>query len=146
MLAKFASLVFRVRSLLAGRTFRRFFAKPECKPAAYRPLPNPLPQGEGTNWPETPKMVGFQHPQSSLPRREGIKLAGNPKHGWVSVSSILSPRGRGLGRGQRTVRFAFYRSSVLQKLCPKTPNLFKNGKRSSRQEAARSENKQNEFR
>ena|GEM_PF-2206051 len=28
MLAKFALLVFRVRSLLAGRPFRRFFAKP----------------------------------------------------------------------------------------------------------------------
>ena len=39
-------------------------------------------------------MVGFQHPQSSLPRREGIKLAGNPKHGWVSASSIPSPAGR----------------------------------------------------
>ena len=33
---------------------------------------------------ESLKMVGFQHPQSPLPRREETKLAGNPKHGWVN--------------------------------------------------------------
>ena len=133
MLAKFASLVFRVCSLLTGRPFRRFFAKPKCKPAAYCPLPNPLPRGEGTKLAEDPKMAKVQYPQSSLterrdklaenlkhgwvsisstpsPAERGDKSAGNLKHSWVSASSIPSPRGRGLGRGQRTVRFAFYQS------------------------------------
>ena len=122
MLAKLALLVFRVRSLLTGRPFRRFFAKPECKPAAYRPLPTPLPRGEGTNWPETPKMVGFQHPQSPLPRGEGTKLVENPK--MVGFRYPQSPLPVGEGSEPSGLLFSdprFCRSSVRKLLtCSRT--------------------------
>ena len=160
---------FRMCDLLAGRPFRRFFAKPECKPAAYRPLPNPLPQGEGTKLAENPKMAGFRYPQSlscgekiqigwksqtrlgfgilnPLPRGEKGQI-GWKSQTWLDFGILnpLSPWERARERvANRQV--CFLQSLVLQKLYPKTPNLFKNGKRSSRQEAAHSENEQNEFR
>jgi len=57
---------------------------------------NFLSHGRGNKLAETLKMVGFQHPQSPLPRREETKLAGNPKHGWVNEALDFLSKNMGI--------------------------------------------------
>jgi len=98
------------------RPFRRFFAKTRNLNVSLRltALSLTLSHGEreqigrnpkrrGNKLVESLKMVGFQHPQSPLPRREETKLAGNPKHGWVNEALDFLSKNMGIKKTLRLV-------------------------------------------
>ena len=100
---------FRMCVLLLERPFRRFFAKPRNLNVSLRltALSLTLSHGERgqIGW-KSQTWLGFGILNPLSHGEDGQNWL-KSKNGWSSVSSIPSPRGRGLGRGQRTVRFAF---------------------------------------
>ena len=85
-----------------SRSDNRFvsFAKEASLRLAY-PLPSPLPRGEGIGLPN-PNIFRFTY-----------HLIPNPAPPLIFSNLLPSPRGRGLGRGQRTARFVRHSNPLI---------------------------------